>query len=696
MSLFSLMNWSKLKLYILICISSIFLMLPNFAYAQNDEGENAFITLVNPVRVSAYTKDPVENLASEYSEVSKRSLPATWLFTYDVLENKKVTDFVKQMNQKQDLGIFLEVTPNFAKNAGVIYNKTDSWHRSNSIFLSGYSQEDRKKLISVVFDKFKSNFGYYPKSIGAWWVDSFSLNWMKEKYNITSTLGCADQFYTDGYSLWGQYWSTPFYPSKNHAGMPARNIETKLDIVALQWAARDPFNGYSGERASAYSTQDYHTLGLSDSYFEDLIKLYALKHKNQFGQITLGLEGDFSAEIYHGLYSKQLDIIQKISIQENITITNMKDFSNWYRRTFTATSPSQVMASNDLLGRKITSIWYQSPAYRIGLIYDSESQEMKIIDWRTYQDNFQEPFYLTPNTQLNLYINTPSLIDQISDPRSIWTIPTKGVFSSGGGSSKFSIYFDNVPFLIFEKEKLTFKTNSFNLPSVIKKSDLLKVKNLPDVTEVNIAEHWLIPPVGMTFRSLPPQIFYLLNSYNLSKLNTQKRLLVILFIAIFSSVVIYKRKFYKKRAFQIIGIVFLAGSILIFIFNLRIYSVSQAEMDALLHLKVLEPGKVIVYDQTCLKCIWHSRYMPAAFANIRTYVSQISQKPIVYNRSIFVAETRPLGKKQLDKLKAKYIYLVKYENYTETLPFSPGDYNVELIYENANAQIWRVKDHTNE
>ena len=88
--------------------------------------------------------------------------------------------------------------------------------------------------------------------------------------------------------------------------------------------------------------------------------------------------------------------------------------------------------------------------------------------------------------------------------------------------------------------------------------------------------------------------------------------------------------------------------------------------------------------------------MPAVFANIRTYVSQISQKPIVYNRSIFVAEIRPLGKRQLDKLKARYIYLVKYENYTETLPFSPGDYNVELIYENANAQIWRVKNQVNE
>lgn len=686
------MSLSKLRILILTGVCLIFLLLPKVGFARSESIENnQFITIVNPIRISAYTRDSVKSLASQYSEIKKRDFSASWLFTYDVLENKEVAIFAKQMDQKQDLGIFLEVTPNFAKNAGVIYNKTDSWHRSNSVFLSGYTQEDRKKLIDTVFEKFNSHFGYYPKSVGAWWVNSFSLDYMMTKYHITSTLGCADQFYTDGYSLWGQYWSLPFYPSKNHAGMPARTIETKLDLVSFQWAARDPLNGYSGERASAYSTQDYHTLGLSDNYFEELIKLYALKHKNQFGQITLGLEGDFPAETYHGLYTKQLDIIQKISTQQNITITNMKDFSNWYRRTFTTISPSQLIESNDLLGCKISSIWYQSPAYRIGLTFNRESQELKIIDWRIYQDNFQEPFYLTPNTQLNLYINTPSLIDQISDPQSIWKIPTRGIFRSGGDSNKFSIYFDNAPFLIFERDKLTFRGDNFNLPAAIKKSDLLKVSNLPDATEVSIIEHWLTPPVGMTFRSLPPQMFYLLNSYNLSKPNTQKKLSVILLILIVFILVTLKSKHYRKRVFQWFGIVFVVGSVLFVVSQSRIYSVSQAEIDALLRLKTLASGKVIVFDETCLKCSWHNRYMPAALANIRGYVSRISEKPIVYNRSIFVAESRPVGKKILDDLKARYIYVVKYENYTEKLPFSPGDYNVELIFENANAQIWRIK-----
>jgi len=685
---------SKLKIFTQTCIClSVLLLLPKLGFTQSQSSESSgqFITLVNPVRVSAYTKDSAKSLASQYFEVSKRNLPASWLFTYDVLENKEVATFAKQMDQQQDLGIFLEVTPNFAENAGVTYNKTDSWHRSNSVFLIGYSQDDRKKLIDVVFERFKNNFGYYPKSVGAWWVDSFSLNYMKDKYNITSTLGCADQFYTDGYSLWGQYWSTPFYPSKNHAGMPARNTETKLDLVLLQWAARDPLNGYSGERASSYSTQDYYTRDLPDEYYEKLIKLYALKNKNQFGQITLGLEGDFPEETYREKFAQHLDMIQRISTQENITVTNMKDFSLWYRQIFPNLSPAHVIEADDLLGSKIKSVWYQSPAYRIGLTYNGENQELKIVDWRTFQDNFQEPFYLTPNTQLNLYINIPSLIDQISNPQSVWQIPVKGIFSSIGKAEKYSLFETNNPLLIFEENKITF--SEVNLPPYIKNSDLLKIKDLPHSTEVSIAEHWIAPPEGMTFRSLPPQFFYLLNSYNLSKTNTQKRLALISLVLIVSLIIIYKFKVYHKKAFWVFSVIFMIGSTLFAISKLRIYSVSQAETDALLHLRALEPGKVIVYDETCLKCIWHNRYMPAVFANIRGYVSSISKKPIVHNRSIFVAESRPEGKKKLDSLVAKYIYVVKYENYSEIVPFSPGDYNVELIFENANAQIWRIKDN---
>lgn len=61
------------------------------------------------------------------------------------------------------------------------------------------------------------------------------------------------------------------------------------------------------------------------------------------------------------------------------------------------------------------------------------------------------------------------------------------------------------------------------------------------------------------------------------------------------------------------------------------------------------------------------------------------------NKLVFQAKTREEAKSELKKTKIKYVYLVKFESYSEKLPFSPGDLDVEKIFSNANAEIWRVK-----
>lgn len=277
----------------------LFLLFPLFFLlsAKSALASEEFVTIVNPVRISQYTKDPRASVTSEYEVVKEFSLPATWLLTYDVINKQELVDVFRLMDEKQELGIFLEVTANFAKEAGISYHETGFWHHATSVFLSGYTQEERRKLIDTVFEKFKEVFGYYPDSVGSWWTDSYSLAYIKEKYGITVNLGLADQFSTDGYQVWGTPWQVPFYPSKYHTGIPAVDKETKLDVVNLQWAARDPYNGYV---SSLYSTQDYSIsrIGLSIDYFEKLIRLYARKNNNSFGQMVIGLEGDLEPESY--------------------------------------------------------------------------------------------------------------------------------------------------------------------------------------------------------------------------------------------------------------------------------------------------------------------------------------------------------------------------------------------------------------
>src|SRR3989344_5448923 len=183
------------KLLFLILFLCFYFVYPS----RTTAAESSFITIVNPVRISAYVDNPLEGLSAEYEEVAKRSLPATWLLTFDVINDKKMVDVVKGFNKDQEVGIFLEVTSTFSERVGVAFNKRDSWHRATSLFLSGYKQEDRKKLIDGVFTKFKDNFGYYPKSVGSWWTDAYSLDYMSKKYGVIANLSVSDQFTLDGY-----------------------------------------------------------------------------------------------------------------------------------------------------------------------------------------------------------------------------------------------------------------------------------------------------------------------------------------------------------------------------------------------------------------------------------------------------------------------------------------------------------------
>lgn len=564
------------------------------------EDNNQFITIVNPVRISFYTQNPAKSLKSEYAVVKEKNLPATWLLTYDALINQSIISVIKGMDKKQELGIFLEVTPDFARNANVTYHNTGFWHHASSVFLSGYTQEERTFLIDEVFLKFKEIFGYYPYSVGSWWTDSYSLSYMKDKYGIIANLVCSDQYSTDGYQIWGQPWQVPYYPSKYHNGIFASNLEVKLDVVNLQWASRDPLNGYY---SSLFSAQDYLVSGknLDISYFEKLVRLYTNQDKNGFGQITVGLEADLDPESYKTEYAKWMDLISRLGNTEGLKIVTMKDFADWYRKKYPGLSPSSYLEADDLLGTGVKAVWSQSPEYRLFYTIDPATKEITVRDLRFYNPNLEEPYYYSPNRNFDLTINIPSVIDEINFKESI---------------KKFKAGTNNI-IQKFSKEELT------------------------------------VPLGGVLIKGLSSEAIHFFK---------QKKAILFLLMG-------KGWNYFKKIN----------------------YLIPQGEIYALSFLKKLPSGKVLVYDNECLQCEYHTEYKLPSFANIRIYIQNYGGHRIVYNRSVFQAKIREDAKRELTKLKVKYVYLVKFESYFERLPFSPGDLDVEKIFSNANAEIWRVK-----
>ena len=225
------------KFFPLFIIATFFLFGFSTPAAASSKLQAPSVSVINEIRgpqLGLEESDILKSLQGQWEVTGEIGVPATWLWQYSALEDKTLTSFAKKEMKDQEFGIFLEIDRNFADKSGVRYRGAGPWYFSDGLFLVSYEQYDRRKLIDNVFTKFKQEFGYYPKTVGAWWVGAESIKYMQEKYGVIAVLQCADQFNTDKYSIWGTPWSIPYLPASRNSAIPANNYSDRIsDVVIL-------------------------------------------------------------------------------------------------------------------------------------------------------------------------------------------------------------------------------------------------------------------------------------------------------------------------------------------------------------------------------------------------------------------------------------------------------------------------------
>ncbi len=324
------------KLCLILFSVFILLIFPFLTLASDNKYscDNRFVTFVNPVRGrQSWFDKSLTPLKDQYKALSDFDFPATWLIQYDVLKDSELLSEIKSFDKSQEIGIFLEISSTLAKDSRVIYPYDAVWSAPNAVFTSGYPQSDRKKIIDKLFNDFKKEFGFYPKSIGAWWIDSFSLSYMKEKYGVLAAMIVADQKTTDHYGVWGQWWGMPFYPSKANILTPANNLANKQNVVVIQWAQRDPSQAFGeGPKFSNFSLQanDYLNLGQDTKFFKEIAAIY-LNCQNPLGQITVGLETGMESVGNINEYRNQLKVLKETTSLKGVT---MREFARKFAEVY--------------------------------------------------------------------------------------------------------------------------------------------------------------------------------------------------------------------------------------------------------------------------------------------------------------------------------------------------------------------------
>lgn len=364
----------------------LYFIKPTSIFAQKDY----FAVNINPVRGLDFWKN--QDSPNQFVEFQKKlatdnNFPVTWLIRPDYFLSNPKNIFLNPEYKNDDLGIFLEITPTWTSINNIEYKNNLPWYHSQNVFLSGYNQKDRIILIDSAMNKFKEIYGYYPKSVGAWHVDSFSAEYLVNKYKVNNFLICSDQTATDGYQIWGGWWGVPYFPSKNNLLIPAKSESDKLNALVLFWALRDPVNGYGGNSHSLYSLQvnDYSYLKLKTDYSDKLVNIYLDQTTNDYGQVTIGLEND---DLTHK--DEYRDQIQSLT-KKDIKFVTSSQFYSWYSQKYPKLTPDTEIFGQDPLDTKQEFKWVLSKYGRIGLFKDS-SQQWLVKDLRYYTDKDTDPY----------------------------------------------------------------------------------------------------------------------------------------------------------------------------------------------------------------------------------------------------------------------------------------------------------------
>ncbi len=215
------------------------------------------ISIMNFVRqCEPRNKDAEQKLypttKAQLEVVNELGVENTFLLQYDALcDEKYVKLFKENATEKTELGLWFEVVRPMAEAVGIEYQSKQGWDWDWNIrpgFLMSYSLEDREKLIDEAMRKFKEVFGYYPKSVASWLIDTYSINYLCSHYDISALGDCRDQVNTDAYTLVGGYFNQAYYPSKTNMHTPAQSEENSIKVPMFRLLGSCPIHNYDGKK----------------------------------------------------------------------------------------------------------------------------------------------------------------------------------------------------------------------------------------------------------------------------------------------------------------------------------------------------------------------------------------------------------------------------------------------------------------
>lgn len=371
--------------------------------AENEKkaAPNKIANIINFVRsVEPRAEDDAylyTTLEKELQLCDAYDFPSTVLLQYDALIKPEYPELISK-HPLAETGLWLEVVAPLAEKAGIRWNGRYIWDwKVNCGCLTAYNREQREQLIDAAFSEFKKIYGNYPKVVGAWMIDAYSLYYLKNRYGIVAACICKEQFGTDGITLWGGYYNGAYYPSDKNTLCPASCKQNQIDVPVFRMLGPDPIYQYDMGLGKPDKEQQVCTLEPvypSAGADPEWVRWYLAENFNnkclshayaQFGQ-----ENSFGWDKIGKGLTNQLEILRGEFNKGHIDVITLSEAGERFRDMFDLTPETAMCTDSDFRNEGNRSVWYYSRFYRINVL--SNNGNVKIRDLQIFDDRYPEQY----------------------------------------------------------------------------------------------------------------------------------------------------------------------------------------------------------------------------------------------------------------------------------------------------------------
>ncbi|WP_240545886.1 hypothetical protein [Paenibacillus artemisiicola] len=343
--------------------------------------------------------DLVEPVKEQLALVQRHGLPATWLLQYDALINPAFADLLQDADDKQEIGVWFEVVQPLAEKAGIPWRGRFAWDwHAHVAFTVGYTPREREKLADVLMEDFRARFGYYPKSVGSWFLDAHALAYLSDTYGITASCNCKDQWGTDGYTLWGGYYNQAYYPSRLNGFMPAQTEACQIPVPVFRMLGSDPIYQYDarlgGNGQSVITLEPVYSGAEGGGGIPRWVRwFYDVNFRPEqvsFGYTQVGQENSFGWALMKDGLIDQVEELAGRQAKGELRVETLEASGRWFKAAHPVTPASSISALTDWRGEGRQSVWYYNRYYRLNLL--NNDGELWIRDIHLFDERYEERY----------------------------------------------------------------------------------------------------------------------------------------------------------------------------------------------------------------------------------------------------------------------------------------------------------------